>query len=103
MMQNDIYPALTATLSNNGSPVDLSLATSVKFTMSTPAGTVIINKAAATIVNALEGTVRYAWQASDTATPGRYFAEFEVAFASGGTMTFPNTNHDTIEIQKQLA
>jgi len=52
---------------------DLSSSTSVKFSMVNRAtGVTVINEAAATIVTAASGLVRYTFSAADIGTPGIY-------------------------------
>lgn len=90
--RNDRLPALTATLQsgNPASPVDLTTATAVTFTLTSVAtGAVVVNAQAATIVNAKLGQVSYAWGANDLATAGSYKGEFKVTWAGGLLQTFP--------------
>lgn len=68
-----------------------SLATPVVFIMRTADGaTLTINREDAEIVSVASGvaTLRYQWQAGDTATAGRYRAEFELDL-SGKPLTVP--------------
>ena len=94
--QNDTAPAITATLYENSVAVDLTGAT-VKFHM----GSIV--DAAATVVSASEGKVKYQWQATDTATVGEYNAEFEVTFSDGTIETFPNDGFLRIIITSEVA
>jgi len=43
-----------------------------------------------TITDAATGTVRYAFQTGDLASPGAYYYEWEVTFSDGGVETWPN-------------
>lgn len=55
--------------------------------------------AAATVVTATgTPTVRYAWAAGNTATPGFYEAEFVVTYTDTTVETFPNSEFITINI-----
>lgn len=83
--QNDTKPLLTVILKEDGVVVDLTSAT-VMFHM----GTIV--DATATIVDATAGSVRYDWDAADTAVAGQYPAEFEATLSSGRVETFPNTD-----------
>jgi len=62
---------------------------SVVFTMKAEGGSVKINRAGATIVDAANAILRYDWQAIDTDTPGEYDTEFELTIA-GKKLTVPN-------------
>ena len=94
--QNDTKPSLSVQLLSDGSAVDLTGAM-VKFHM----GTII--DAAATIVNAATGNVKYNWAVGDTATAGKFNAEFEVTFSDGTVETFPNDGYLLINIMEELA
>jgi len=94
--QNDTKPSIVAQLFQDSSPVDLTDAT-VKFHMETT-----IN-AAAVVVDAATGTVRYDWEPGDTATAGTFRAEFEVTFNDGSVETFPNNDYLTIVVKQELA
>ena len=74
--RGDTRPSLYATLTQEGSVVDLTGAT-VRFHM----GNVV--DASAEILEASAGTVRYNWVAADTLLEGSYRAEFEVTFPDG--------------------
>jgi hypothetical protein len=101
--QNDTSPAMLATLQDaNGSAIDLTAA-SVRFHMrAIGSGTATVD-AAATIVTAASGIVRYDWEASDTATIGSYQAEFEVTYADTTIETFPNDGYIRVEIKDDVA
>lgn len=53
---------------------------------------------AAVVTNAANGEVEYRWGATDTATPGKYYGEFEVTYADGKIETFPADNSLKINI-----
>ena len=92
-------PALEVFLKDAyGAPVNVTGAT-VKFSMRVkPAGTVKVSAAAATIVTAGGGRVKYAWAAVDTDTADEYEGEFQVTYANGGIQTFPNDSHISITV-----
>lgn len=87
--QGDTAPALTAQLTQNGTPVNLTGAT-VEFRMA-PHGTKTTTvDGTATLTDATNGKVSYPWKASDTATPGDYDFMFVVTFSDGSKESFPN-------------
>jgi hypothetical protein len=50
----------------------------------------------ATLEDAEGGVVRYDFTAEDTATAGTFWAEFQITFAEGQTMTYPAGNSDSL-------
>lgn len=87
------------------SDVDITGATGVVFNMR-PRGstTPTIARAAAVIVSpAGPATLRYDWQAGDTAIAGQYLGEFEVTRADGSVATFPNDSFIQIKITGDIA
>lgn len=87
--RNDTHPSVEATLRDRNGPIDLAGATVRWIVSSVPDGTPIVN-AAAEIVNAGAGTVKYTWLTGDTAVAGTYKGEFEVTLHNGFVCTFPN-------------
>lgn len=101
--QNDTSPAMLATLQDaNSTAIDLTSA-DVRFHMRTIGGTSAVVDAAAVIVTAASGLVRYDWQAADTASIGSYQAEFEVTYSDGSVETFPNDGYIRVEIKDDVA
>ena len=99
--QNDTSPQIEAVLSSAaGTPIDLNGA-SVRFHMRR-AGAAVVIDAAATIVTAAAGLVRYSWTAGDTDTAGSYQAEFEVTYSDATVETFPNTANLEIVIMEDV-
>lgn len=71
----------------------------VKFLMRKIGATVPKVDAAATIVDAPTGAVRYAWGANDLDTDGNYEAEFEATrIADGFKRTFPTDGYLAIVV-----
>lgn len=98
MVQGDTLPLLVATLTHSDgiTPWDLTLASSVKFTMKdATTGTVLVNNAACTIASdKTTGQVTYTWQIGDTATATTCNCEFKVTFIGGAILTFPAIQND---------
>ena len=92
---------IQATLTDGaGAVVDLTSAT-VRFLMRAKNATSAKVAAAATIVNAAGGVVKYTWTGTDTDTAGRYLAEFEVTIG-GKKQSFPNDRYIDVVVLKDL-
>lgn len=102
--QYDRRPNLIARLKNaDGTPLNLTGASSVKFIMKKD-NTVVINKVDCSIsATPADGTVTYEWQVNDTDTLGTYKAEFEITWATGITQTLPEDDYIKIIVKNDLA
>ena len=49
-----------------------------------------------------KGWVDYVFTPSDTGTPGRFWAEWEITFGTGEILTVPTRGHDTLIVHGQL-
>jgi hypothetical protein len=101
LKRNDTKEPIEATLSDQAGPVDLTGAT-VKFHMRSMSGTVKVG-APATVVDAPNGVVRYAWAAADVDEAGKFLAEWEVTFADEKVQTFPNDGYTAVVITEDIA
>ena len=102
MKQNDTSPSIEATLTDiNGTAINLNDA-SVRFHMKNLSNSVVVVDAAATIVTAASGIVRYDWQSADTAKAGIYSCEFEVTYSDASIETFPNDEQIIVSIEGEL-
>lgn len=99
---HDRLPSIQATLLTAGASVDLTTATGVKFIMSTAPGGTPKVAAAAVIVDAVNGIVRYDWAATDTDTPGTFQAEWQVTWPGPKEQSFPTATYHTIAIVADL-
>ena len=102
--QNDLEPPAQAPLLNaDGSPIDLTTATSVKFLMR-PTGTSGSPKVthAVTITDAANGIVKYAWVSGDTDTVGTFDQEWEITWPTSRPQTVPNHGYNTVVIEDDL-
>lgn len=100
--QHDTAPSITETLSSTTGAINLTGA-SVKFHLRKPDGTVAVN-AAATIVTAASGIVRYQWVTGDTAVAGTHLREWEITFGDGTIETVPNDSIGyTVQITAEIA
>lgn len=91
--QGDRLPSIDAIVKkrSDSTVIDLSTATGVTFRMwkqRTTSGAYKVN-AAATILSAEDGIVRYEWAAGDTAEVGDYLAEFVIQWPLSRTQTIP--------------
>ena len=101
--QNDTSPAIQATLKDtDGNAVNL-LGATVRFHMRKQGATTAKVDAAATIVSAASGIVRYNWTAANTDTVGTYNAEFEVTYTDNTVETFPNASYIKVKIVDDIA
>jgi hypothetical protein len=101
--RNDTSPSMLATLQDaDGDAVNITAA-SVRFHLRPIGSQTVTVDEAATIVTALDGLVRYDWQAADTDTIGSYQAEFEVTYEDGTVETFPNDGYIRVEIISDIA
>lgn len=103
MKRGDLEPAIPSTLSTelDGviTPIDLTACT-VKFIMKSR--TAVVISAAAVIVDAVNGKVRYDWIAGDTNIAGTYFAEWEITKPGSRPMTAPGEGFITVYINPDL-
>lgn len=97
--QNDTWPPLKATLTDENGPIDLTTATAVRVIMK---GTTVTIDGVCTVVSATTGEVSYTWAAGDTAVNGSYNTEFEINWGSGRIETVPNDSYKTVEIKDDL-
>jgi len=101
--KNDTSPQIAATLQDGaGNAIDLTSAT-VRFHMKKIGASTASTDAAATVIDANAGSVKYEWVATDTANAGTFQAEFEVTYTNGGVETFPNDQSIAIVITEDLA
>lgn len=107
--QGDTAQTLTSTLTDaDDNPVDIAGAT-VTFTMGPIAGgDAKVNAAAASNdqngdgSDGSTGNVSYTWAAADTNTAGLYLGAWEVTFAGGAKLSFPNGGYLLIRVTPDL-
>lgn len=101
LVQDDTRPSLEGTLTKtrSGSPLDLSDAVGVKFQMRKDDDRKYTVDAAAVIVDAEAGEVRYDWVAGDLSVEGLYIAQWQIDWGGGAIQT--TTPANTIEVRRQ--
>ncbi len=101
-VQGDDGPDLTSVLHDEDDPthvLDLSQASGVRFQMRRPDDRRYTVNAAATIVEAGAGRVKYTWAANDLAVPGEYQFQWEVTFIGGRVQTTAPV--ETLTVRRQ--
>lgn len=99
---HDRRPIIRYPITDNGRPVDLTVALQVDFIMRAANGGPLRVNAPAIIVDALGGVVEYHWAIGDTDLPGNYQAEWEVHWEPGITETFPRLTYHTVAVLADL-
>jgi hypothetical protein len=100
--RGDQLPSVEATLREPAAPgqlgaaIDLTGASAVKFLCSNGVD------AAAVIVDALGGQVRYDWGTNETDVDGTFDGEFEIAWGDGRKQTVPNGDYIKVIIAADL-
>ena len=99
---HDRLPSIKATLSGGGGqPLDLTGAT-VTFIMRNKSGGAPKVNAAAVVVDAAAGSVRYDWLATDTDIAGSYQAEWQITWSDGKQQTAPTLSYHTVDVLADL-
>lgn len=104
---NDLQPYYyVEVLDASGTAIALSGATIVctMRNVHDPSGTPKINRQSTgiSITDASAGKFRYAWQAGETDTAGKYYIEFEITPSSGGKFTVPSDNSAIVVVHASL-
>ena len=98
LRRGDTAPALLAYLyAPDGTPANL-LGSTVSLVMRERRSRKERVNAAAVVEDAVEGLVRYAWQAGDTSKAGEFEAWFVVTYPSGVQESFPNVGAHTVRV-----
>ena len=98
LKRGDTAPALRATITDGGTPVDLTTAT-VKV-IGKRNGTAVFSRAATTKTNL--GVVTMAWQAGDTALPGLIAVEIEATWPDSTVQTYPPSGYLGVLVDPDL-
>jgi hypothetical protein len=102
--QNDRLPAFDiVVMTGLKEVVDLTDFSTPTFHMWNKRTRATVVDAAAAIVSAAGGLVRYSWGASDTVTPGLYEAEFGLLYTGALPMTIPNDGYYLVLITPEIS
>ena len=99
--QNDTGPSIGFAVT----PTTISfVGASATASLRDPDGAMVFSKRVASF-EALTGTptLRYDWQAGDTAKIGLHAMEFEVTYSDGSITTFPNTGNIKVLVVDDIA
>jgi len=100
--RGDLLPALTATLKDHtGTPANLTGYTAMQLRYRLPGGAVTTKTA--TISDAPNGVVSYAWGAGDTDVAGTYEAEWRGTGPAGKQQTWPTNGYFAFQITEVIA
>lgn len=101
--RGDLEPSISVVLDDAGTPVDLTVATAVRFLMTDAAGAVIVDRAMTKGNQTTDpGLVTMAWQAADTDAAGVFSGEVEVMWPGNRPQTFPGNGYLNILILADL-
>lgn len=98
--RGDTAPPLTAVLSSNGAPLDLTAASAVRLIIAADSGSLVLGPIS--IDDAAGGEVSYEWSPGDTDTAGEYRVEFEIVWGDGTVQTVPSAGYGALTIMEDL-
>ena len=99
-VQSDDAPSISGALTDAaGAAINLTTAASVRFQMRLLTDLRFTVDAAAVIVSAAAGTVRYDWAAGDLATAGEYEARWRIIWGDGSVQHSDPANTITVAAQ----
>lgn len=96
MKTGDTLPDLVVNLTDNGTPVDLTAASSV--VINATLGPDVLFTDTSPTIDADAGKVTHTWAAAETANPGRVWFEVVVTWPSG-EQTFPDKGQLAVDIE----
>lgn len=101
--KGDLEPKFVATLKNSdGSAIDLTSASSVKFIAVPVGGGTTINRAMV-FENRFAGQVSWSPTSGDTATAGAYNFEIQITWTTGRWQTVPSDSFASMVIVQDIA
>lgn len=102
--QGDTLPIFQVTLKAGGVAVDLTGAT-VTFEMRDEYGAIVVQAAATPDADQVtnKGVVAFTFTAANTATAGKFLAEWKVDFGGGAIQTFPTRGFDKVYVHGDIS
>lgn len=94
LKRGDRLPDMVVTLDDNGSPLDLTTATSIQARGSRH-GVVVVDE---TVTGTVQGVVTVTWPAGSTDQVGLILFEFVVTWPGGKEETFPQDGFERVRI-----
>ena len=91
-------PELEIQILDGSTPVNLTGATGATFSMDDVNGTAKVNAASATISDAANGKIKYAWAAADVDTEGEFEGQFVVTQSAGKDYRIPNVSNQKLRV-----
>jgi hypothetical protein len=100
LKQHDTAPALRATITDAGTPVDLTPATGIKV-IGSQNGTLLFSRS---VTGTSQGVVTMPWSVGDTSVPGLISIELEVSWPGSPptVQTFPASGTLTVLVDRDL-
>lgn len=102
VIQGDTIPLTTQLNWGDGTYIDLSFASTVKFMMTAWGSIIATVSDECVIVTAAEGIVRYTWHAGETDTVGFYGVQWEITYTDGTIYTVPTDGKKYLIITGEL-
>lgn len=98
LKRGDTAPPLRATLSDAGTPIDLTTATGIKV-IGKRQGATLFSR---TVTGTDQGLIVMPWGDADTQLPGVLQVEIEVTWAGGTVQSYPAVGYLTVMIDPDL-
>lgn len=104
LKQNDTWPPLEATLTDQDGPIDLSAALGVRLLLKGQRRTspAIVAGLCTILDPKTDGNVVYNWVPADTAVADLFNAEFEITWSDGSVQSVPNDRYFFVDIKPDL-
>lgn len=102
MKSGDLYPFQYDLRWDDGTAIDLTLASSVTFYMTKDGNTIADVSGSCTVVSAADGRVKYTWQDGETDAVGMYKVEFLITYNDGSKVTVPSDDIIWLHIIQSL-